>query len=77
MTIHTDIEEDGKQKSIKEPKNNDYKKISDYLKEHFGELCSYDKKEKIVYLCDNNILGTPEFIELLKKYKFYVQPSLF
>lgn len=69
--------EDTREKSLKEVKVHDSTKIVKYLKENFGELCNYDKKEKIVYICDNSILGTPAFIEFLKKYKVFIQPSLF
>ncbi len=69
-------EQDTREKSIKEPKVHDSTKIAKYCKENWGELVNWDKKEKTLYLCDNSILGTPEFIELLKRYKLFIQPSL-
>lgn len=68
---------DTRQKSIKEPKSHDSTKIVKYLKDNFGELCNYDKSSKIVYICDNSILGDKKFIEFLTKYKVFIQPSLF
>lgn len=69
--------EDTKQRTIKSPKVHDNAKIVAYLKEHWGEFCNYDKKEQTVYLCDNSILGQPAFVEFLKKYRVWIQPSLF
>lgn len=68
---------DTREKSIKEPKTLGSTEIVKYLKLHWGELCNYDKKEKTIYLCDNSILADPAFISLLKRWKVYVQPSLF
>jgi len=69
--------EDSREKTIKEPKTHNSTEITAYLKKNFGELVNYDKKEKTIYLCDNSLLGTKEFVELLKKWKVFVQPSLF
>ena len=73
----THDQEDTREKTIKEPKKYDSTLIAAYIKKHWGELANYDKLEKTVYLCDNSILGQPAFIELLKKYKMFIQPSLF
>lgn len=73
----TEEGKDTKQTTIKKPEQRDSTKIVKYLKEHFGELCNYDYESKTIYLCDNDVLGTPAFIELLKKYKVFIQPSLF
>lgn len=76
MNISHDFDET-KEKTIREPKQHDSKKITAYLKQHFGEFATYDKKEKTVYLCDNSLLSESAFIEFLKKWKVFVQPSLF
>lgn len=76
MNITNDFE-DTRQTTIKEPKTHDSTKIVAFLKENWGELCNYDKVSKTIYLCDNSILGEPKFIELLKKWKVFIQPSLF
>lgn len=68
---------DTKEKTIREPKTHDSTKIVKYLKENFGEMCNYDKATKTVYLCDNNILADEKFTEFLKKWKVFIQPSLF
>ena len=70
-------EQDTKEKSIKTPKMHDSTKIAQYCKQHWGELVNWNKKEQTLYLCDNSIMGTPEFTELLKKWRIYIQPSLF
>jgi hypothetical protein len=78
MNLTKESEElDTREKTIKEPKTHDSTKIVKYLKENFGELCNYDKTTKTIYLCDNNVLAEPKFIEFLKKYRVYIQPSLF
>lgn len=76
MNITHDMD-DTKQTTIKEPKSHDSTKIVKFLKEHFGELCNYDKQSKTVYLCDNSVLADAKFIEFLTKWKVFVQPSLF
>lgn len=79
MNIHKDLDggENTKQRTIKEPKKHDSTKIVAYLKQHWGEYANYEKETKTVFLCDNSILGQPAFVELMKKYKFFIQPSLF
>lgn len=78
ITITHDMdEEDTREKSFKTPTTHDTTKIAKFLKENWGELVNYDKKEKTVYLCDNSIMGDPKFVELLKTWKLFIQPSLF
>jgi hypothetical protein len=77
ITKESEEIEDTKQRTIKEPKKHDSTKIVAYLKQHWGEYANYEKETKTVFLCDNSILGQPAFVELMKKYKFFIQPSLF
>lgn len=75
MNITHDMD-DTKQTTIKEPKSHDSTKIVKYLKEHFGEEAVFDKSSKTIYLCNNDILKSEKFLELMLKYKFFIQPSL-
>ena len=69
-----------KEAELQEPKKikfSDKKWINSYLKEHFGENVNFDYDEKMLKLCDNEVLNHPKFISLLKKFRFWILPSLF
>jgi hypothetical protein len=58
-------------------KKYDKQELKEFINEHFNGICSYDSVANIVYICDNNIMTSPKFIEMLGKWKFYIQPALF
>lgn len=55
----------------------DKREIEAILKENFGENCTYNRKENTIYVCDNQLIDHPAFIQILSKFKVYIQPSLF
>ncbi len=51
--------------------------IKEYLRKHFKEECNYNATENTIYLCNNDIIAEEAFIDMLKKWKVFVQPSMF
>lgn len=39
--------------------------------------CKYDISTNTLYIYDNGIMNTPEFIKMLNTWKIYIQPSIF
>lgn len=64
------------EKLAKKPTAKDSKEIKELLKSNFGEEASYNKVENTIYLCNNKILLEKEFILLMSRFKFFIQPSL-
>ena len=55
----------------------DKEEVNAFVKKHFNGVCTYDSVANVVYICDNKIMTDPKFIELLSKWKVFIQPSLF
>lgn len=51
--------------------------VKEFIEKNFEGVCNYDFKTNTVYILDNSIMTTPKFIEMLNKWKVYLQPSLF
>lgn len=53
------------------------KEVDEFIKKHLNGLCTYDSVANVVYICDNIVMTNPKFIELLSKWKVFIQPALF
>ena len=55
----------------------DKKEVKSFVEENFKGVCNYDSVANVVYICDNKVMTDPKFIEMLNKWKVYIQPALF
>lgn len=55
-------------------KSKNYKKLKEILEKNWGKNVSF--KDKTIWLTDNKVLSEPEFIQILRKFKVFVQPNL-
>jgi len=55
----------------------DKKYIEKVLYDNFKDDCSYNRKENCIYVCNNQHLDHPAFLDILSKYRVFVFPSLF
>ena len=52
--------------------------VEKYVSKNFKQnACNYDSVTNTLYIYDNSIMTTPEFIKMLNTWKVYIQPSIF
>ena len=57
--------------------NEDKKNIEKILQENFKEDVTYNRKENLLMVCNNQHLNHPAFLQILSKYRVFIMPSLF